>query len=245
MAKHFFCSSICAGEGWLNTASGQTVLKAFILNFIGSQMLCKSHSVTEICPLFIYRTFIKVNRRAGTRSIIYCKNFKTSYSWLLNDSNFRAVIGGWTQLMFCLHLVCYCSVEDGKQHTQGCTCYPKRQILFHLFSLAFRLGSCLWIHVVLLYPSGSILSEPTSTELNRTPYITEVVHVWTNNLCISSEVLFLMQKPDPGGPGGAEPTAVPALLHEVGKHAEIKGLSSSGWWNSFERAPVALDFSAS
>lgn len=77
LAKHFFCSSICAGEGWLNTASGQTVLKAFILNFIGSQMLCKSHSVTEICPLFIYRTFIKVNRRTGTRSIIYCKNFKT------------------------------------------------------------------------------------------------------------------------------------------------------------------------
>lgn len=39
-------------------------------------MLCKSRSVTEICPLFIYSTFMEVNRRTGTRSIIYCKDFK-------------------------------------------------------------------------------------------------------------------------------------------------------------------------
>lgn len=41
LAKHYFCSNICGGESWLYTASRQTGLKAFIFNFLGSQMLLK------------------------------------------------------------------------------------------------------------------------------------------------------------------------------------------------------------
>lgn len=159
------------------------------------------------------------------------------------------MIGGWTQLMFCLHLVFYSSVEDGKQHTQGCTHYSKRQILFHLFSLAFRLGSYLWIPWC---SPVSIRFHPVRAYIYWIKQ--DSLHNWGCTCVIKQPIHLIwisLSRPEawPWGPRRgswcSEPMAVPALLHEVGKHAEIKGSSSSGWWNSFERAPVALDFSAS
>lgn len=166
-------------------------------------MLCKSHSVIEICPLFIYRTLIKANRRSGTRSIIYCKNLKTSYSWLLKLQTFQSSDWGLNVLLpsglllFCCrweiaHRIAHIILRD--KHSLSPVQFSIQTWLFCLICES---------QGVLLSPSGSIQSEPTFTELNRTSYITEVVHLQTNNLCISSEALLLMQEPHPWGSGGS------------------------------------------